>query len=254
MDRQANRVEDDARSPLGQESEHWDQIAPQWTDEIFNSLQHDRKRVITTALKLAAFEGASVADFGCGIGVYLPVLSRLFARVHGFDHSAACIRMARRRFQGQKTITLSVAGETPKQFRGRFDAVLCVNTALHPKRKIWQGILRSTYELLKPGGALVLVVPALQSAQLLERAERGHSDIVIAPDPHEKGGGARAVSIEGVPTKHYTRDELLAALKGLGFTRCKIQRVEYSWPSQGVKPTPELRHLKPWDWLVTARR
>ncbi|MGQ0676232.1 MAG: hypothetical protein ACT4N4_09125, partial [Rhodospirillales bacterium] len=66
---------------------YWDRIAPRWRERIFDTLAQDRNGAILAELERAARGSAHVADFGCGVGVYLPVLARLFADVQGFDHS-----------------------------------------------------------------------------------------------------------------------------------------------------------------------
>ena len=89
---------------MKQDSEYWDGIAPQWTQEIFNSLRNDRNRVIRRELERAARSAENIVDYGCGIGNYLPALARLFESVHGFDHSSACVEIARKRMQRKKAV------------------------------------------------------------------------------------------------------------------------------------------------------
>jgi len=241
--------------PGRQSGRYWDAAAGNWEDEIFSSFHNDRKGVIAAALKAAADPHATLADFGCGVGIYLPLLGRLFGAVHGFEQSAACVAVARRKVRAQKNVAVHVASRSAPQWRGAFDAVLCANAAIHPRRAVWRGVLQSAHDLLRRRGRLILVVPALGSARLLMRAEAGRAaepSVVVARD----AGGAAHVTIDGVATKHYTRAELQRELAALGFAGIRIRRIEYSWACHGMRPPADLpagrRAAKPWDWLVTA--
>lgn len=241
--------------------DYWDNVAPQWAQEIFNTLRHDRNRVILTELERAARNAKSIADFGCGIGTYLPTLARLFDEVHGFDHSQACVELARERMGRARTkrarsVKVKRAGKAPRALRGAFDTVLCVNAAIAPERGAWFGVLRSARSLLKPEGRLILVVPSMESAALIAEAEQCAQDcpnavgVALAESALNSGG---VVSLEGVPTKHFARDELSGTLSELGLQVRRIRRVEYTWRSQAVKPPRDLRDTLPWDWLAVAR-
>jgi SAM-dependent methyltransferase len=221
---------------------YWDTVAPRWRERVFNTLKQDRRGVIAAEIARMARGASDVADFGCGVGVFFPLLMRLFPRVHGFDISPACVKKALRKARGRAGVTASVAASAPGAQHGRYGAVLCVNTALHPKRRIWLGVLRSARDLLKPRGRLVLVVPSLESAGLIARANR-------TPLKSRRG----VVWSGAVPTKHYSREELAALLTGLGFRSVRIRRVEYSWRSHEIAPPRELRKTGPWDWLAAAR-
>src|SRR3546814_16080838 len=70
--------------------------------------------------------------------------------------------------------------------------------------------------------------------------------------------GAAQVTIDGVATKHYTGAELKRELAALGLTGIQLRRIEYSWACHGIRRPKALREarpgMRPWDWLVTARR
>src|SRR3546814_11703090 len=88
--------------PSRQSGRYWDAAATTWEDEIFSSFHNDRKGVIAAALRAAADPDATLADFGCGIGIYLPLLGKLFGEVHGFEQSPACVAVARKKTKAQK--------------------------------------------------------------------------------------------------------------------------------------------------------
>jgi SAM-dependent methyltransferase len=231
-------------------------MAARWDDEIFNTLHHDKFRVIAAETARSSRRGRSVADFGCGTGIYLPLLSRLFEEVHGFERSVACVAIAKDAFRHLDNVAVHSASSAAVRSHGRFDVVLCVNVAVHPTLRARIGVLRAVRSLLLPGGTLLLVVPSFESATMVAAAER---------EALRSGAGRRAgdwdaeahpggvVTIEGMPYKHYTREELRDSLAGLGLAVTRIRRVEYSWKSQGVRPGPTARPTLPWDWIAVAR-
>lgn len=238
-------------------AEHWDRIAPRWTDEVFNTLLCARNHVVAAELKSAARHASSIADFGCGIGTYLPMLSRLFDEVSGFEQSHKCVDIARRKHRARKNVTVEVAHRATPEMRDRFDAVLCVNVAIHPRKSEWHLVLRSMTAMLKAGGRFLLVVPSIESAALIEQARQITADRELASYA-QSGVRSRIrpgiVRFGGVPTKHFAQRELRGHLDDLGLRQIRFRRVEYSWPSHGITPPRELRDARPWDWLVLARR
>jgi SAM-dependent methyltransferase len=240
-----------------QDRTYWDTMAERWDQEIFNTLHHDRSGVIAGEIERSSRRARSIADFGCGTGIYLPLLSRLFEDVQGFERSMACVAIARRRLRTLANVAVHSASAASVRRHGQFDVVLCVNVAVHPALRARASVFRAICALLSPGGRLILVVPSLESATMVAAAE----------DAALRGRGARrtadwvageqadgVVTIEGMPYKHYAQGELGALLEGLELAVSRIRRVEYSWRSQGVRPGASLNAELPWDWIAVARK
>ncbi len=237
--------------------EYWDRQAAGWDDEIFDSLREDVRGVIRRALRTAAARHREVLDFGCGVGGYLPLLARMFTRVHAVDWSAPCVAHARRRVASLANVT--VERSTPRvlaRLDRRFDCVVSANVAIHPdagvRRRLWRSIRRVT----KRGGQGIFVVPSLESAAYCEFVRR--LTVPGAPSaydfhPKMRRPEAGTVSIEGVPTKHYTGDEVEATLALAGFRLTELSRVRYAWTTEQLTPPRRLHATLPWDWLVAAR-
>jgi 2-polyprenyl-3-methyl-5-hydroxy-6-metoxy-1,4-benzoquinol methylase len=238
-----------------QDRMYWDRMAERWDQEIFNTLHHDRSGVIIGEIERSSRRARSIADFGCGTGIYLPLLSRLFEDVQGFERSMACVAIARRSLRKLANVAVHSASAASVRRYGQFDVVLCVNVAVHPTLRGRAAVFRAITGLLVPGGRLILVVPSLESATMVAAAE----EAVL------RGRGARraadwiagkqadgVVTIEGMPYKHYTRRELTGVLEDLGLAVIRIRRVEYSWRSQGVRPGAHLNDKFPWDWIAVA--
>lgn len=244
------------RSPSGRRyAEHWDRIAPRWGEEVFNTLLCAKNPVVKAELAAAARTASSIADFGCGVGTYLPLLSRLFESVHGFDQSPECVRLAREKMRGHENVKVDVAHRATRDTRSRFDAILAVNVAIHPSKREWHQVLRSMYMKLKPGGRFLLVVPSMESADLVSEASRSDEEEDLAPS-NLVGARKRPgiVRFGGVPTRHFRDAELREVLARLGLVNIRFRRVEYSWASHGVRPPAELKSTHPWDWLIVARK
>ena len=157
--------------------------------------------------------------------------------------------------RSRKNVQVDVAHRATPSMRNRFDAVLCVNVALHPERSEWHQVLRSMKAMLRPRGHFLLVVPSLESAALLNRARRPHIDPLVPAVKHFRPRiRPGVVRFGGVATKHHSKAELRSELKALGLTGIRLKKVEYTWRSHGITPPPALRSLKPWDWFVSARR
>ena len=242
--------------PRKQDQRYWDRMAARWDREIFNTLDQDKHGVIAAELKRSSVAAKSIADFGCGIGIYFPLLSHLFNRVVGFERSRACVEIARRRFRANRNVGVFLSTAV-RDRRDTFDVALCVNVAMHPTLRGRLSVLHAVRSLLSPGGKLLLVLPSLESATMVAAAEQ---------DVLAKRGGTAAgdwsvtshargiVTIEGVPYKHYTKGELRDTLTTLGFKVARIRKVEYSWSSQDVRPGPKFRGKLPWDWIVVGSK
>jgi 2-polyprenyl-3-methyl-5-hydroxy-6-metoxy-1,4-benzoquinol methylase len=243
--------------PQKQDRTYWDRMADRWDHEIFNTLHHDKFRVIPDEITRSSRRGRSVADFGCGIGIYLPSLARLFEKVHGFERSKACVEIARENVRRKGHVAVHPASSASVRRQGHFDVVLCVNVAIHPSPRERTSVLHALQSLLSPGGRLILVVPSFESATMVAAAEQEASTGRARKRARQWDVGTRpdgAVAIDGVPTKHYTRKELRDSLAALGLRVARIRRVEYSWHSQGVRPGSNLLHRLPWDWIAVAHK
>lgn len=236
---------------------YWDAQADHWDDEIFNSLSEDRDGVITRAIRRAARRGGDVLDFGCGVGGYLPLLARSFRRVHAVDWSAACVAVAARRASALGNVT--VERSTPRamtRLRGAFGCVVAANVVIHPTERVRDPLWRALRRTLRRGGTAIVVVPSLESAAFCEFIRRRTAPRRASSydfHPRMRRAEAGVVGIEGVPTKHYTHDELSAVLALSGFRPFRLSRVHYSWSTENLTPPPRLHADLPWDWLAEAR-
>jgi hypothetical protein len=59
---------------------------------------------------------------------------------------------------------------------------------------------------------------------------------------------------DGVPTKHFLREELTAALQSRGFRILQVEKLEYAWTTEFDSPPDWMQSPYPWDWLVLAAK
>jgi ubiquinone/menaquinone biosynthesis C-methylase UbiE len=246
------------------DKEYWDKISGTYDVEIFDVLKNDQNKIITSFIKQVASPQKTIADIGCGIGKWLPLLSSQFGHVTAIDLSDANLRYARKRYQHLKNVSYQngdmAAG--PEGSSG-FDAVLCVNAVItdsYSKREAFFGNLSLG---LGKGGYLVLVVPSLESAlyagYMLDRCnrkagivpERISGTVEKSVFEHFKYG---VIRIDNIPTKHYLEEELIDTLREFDFEIQQIKKVEYEWDTEIEEPPKWLKDPYPWDWAVLAKK
>lgn len=107
-------------------------------------------------------------DFGCGAGRLSNALARHFARVDGVDVSAPMLAEARRldRSGGRITFHLNETPDLAAFGDAAFDLVYTDLVLQHLPPDLAAGYLAEFARVVKPGGAMVLGVPARERATL----------------------------------------------------------------------------------------
>lgn len=111
--------------------------------------------------RVQAFIGTEILEVGMGIGIFTEkLLSR--GKVFGVDIVPEFVAEARRRLgerPGLEYLVADMGAGLPDSLRGRaFDTIVCMNVLEHIEDD--RGTLQRFLAMLKPGGKLVLVVPA----------------------------------------------------------------------------------------------
>lgn len=135
------------------------------TDEFAALVDYDehhwwyagRRRVLHAALgKLALRDGAEVLDAGCGTGRTMDELHG-YGRVHGFDLNPLGVEHARGRGHGDVRVARLEEIPYPDDF---FDVITCLDVIEHTPDDVLS--LRELWRVTRPGGWLVVTVPAYQ--------------------------------------------------------------------------------------------
>jgi SAM-dependent methyltransferase len=248
---------------------YWEDVGDDYEEKVFDSQKSDLAGVVLERLREHADARSVACDFGCGVGHYLALLAPLHRHVYGFDFAPALLRQAAVRCRGLDNVTLGRADLASARAKLPIPKVrlgVCANVLISDDARHRRNILRTIHRHLVRGGHALFVVPALESAlwsnaQLVEWNERlGFShDEALASGLKPSARSAREllqglVRLDGVPTKHYLREEALLMLRDHGFHVTSVDKVEYSWDTEFEKPPRWMKEPGPWDWLLVARK
>lgn len=178
-----------------------------------------------------------ILDWGCGPGGNFPALTE-FGTVLGVDASPEALRFCRDRGYGNVEQFNTVADFSAVHPGVMFDVVTALDVTEHIRDDV--GFLRDLGTLLKPGGTLVITVPAYQF--LWSEVDDMVSHV-----------------------RRYTRIRIAAAVRSAGFdVRCASYFVATMSPAiivyrflgklTGRSKTPKISYVefpKPINWLLT---
>jgi len=248
--------------------EYWNNLAASYEDEIFSVLANDRKKLILKLIKKYGSPVKKVNDFGCGIGHFLPILSANFSKVNAIDISYKFIAKAKnkyKRLSNIEYITADLAKDGLRLEKTHF--ALSINILIMPSLAIRLRILDVMAKHILKNGHLLLVVPSLESAMLTDfRLIQWNLRNGISPSSAartsfgmpEKSDSQYLhqgiVPIDGVPTKHYLKEELTTILERRKLRITDICKIEYPWTSEFASPPRWMKEPYPWDWLVVAQK
>lgn len=247
--------------------EYWDGMAGAYEDQILSVLHNDKRALIKAEIDKISSKKASVADVGCGIGHFLPLLSESFGQVYANDISKALLERARHDHGHRPNISF-LPGDISAVFKKipRVDCAVSVNALIASSMSIRDKIFKAIADRLKPRGHLILVVPSLESMLLVDirflqwQLKAGISPVkalknVYPSEPLRDNKARQGIfPIDGVATKHYLKEELEVILAAHKMDVHKIAKIEYGWDSELEAPPAWMQAPYPWDWLVVARK
>lgn len=243
---------------------YWEKMAESYSDEIFDVLQNDKKALIRSAIKKYASKSKTVADIGCAIGKWLPVLSPLFKKVYAIDISKKNLEIARQLYPQYKNVEYIRADmSSGKTGIPKCDAGICINAILTPSLKDRMSFLKSLSYYIKKGGNIIITVPSMESyifthvVQNQWKIDRQYFPSKIpAKEAVRKWNNIKQgnADIDDVSHKHFLEEELELLLTKEGFTIERIEKIEYSWDTEFYNPPKWLKKPGPWDWMVVAKR
>lgn len=136
-----------------------------------------------------------ILDAGCGNGIFTKKLQR-FGEVFAVDVNTIAIKMAQKRIRNVRKASICHLPYNDNMF----DIAVCLDVLYHKSVEDDGMALRELFRVLKPGGRLLVRVPAFEFL-------RGHHDVVVQ-------------------TRHrYTAPELGEKIERAGFT---LQKVSYA--------------------------
>ncbi|HIH13363.1 MAG TPA: class I SAM-dependent methyltransferase [Candidatus Nanoarchaeia archaeon] len=248
----------------------WNKIAKKYAEEIISPFSEGVTNPIFWYLENkigTATKEMSVIDIGCGIGNFLPTLAQKFSKVVGIDFSPKMIETATAQAKDFPNVSLFVRdGRDLHEFHNQFDVAVTVNSILLPKVKDCEKMIQEAYNLLKDGGIILGIFPAMEShlyrALLIQektlddgeteeiaiqkaKEDVGDSDLVTGLVPYED------TSIQ----KNYYLFEIKHRLWKAGFTNISVRKVYYPWEIHDEESLLAFKKKKKlWDWFVYATK
>lgn len=132
-------------------------------EHIDNDLELQFRQRALNELVLSFVKGKTVFEVGCGSGTLLKLLYQKGFIFSGCDPSLIQCRLAKKRLKKVNgptdTIFQLALADTSKWKKRYFDTIICLDVLEHIKND--KGAMRQLVRLVKPGGRLILVVPAL---------------------------------------------------------------------------------------------
>ena len=144
----------------------YDQIAPGYYDAVYargKGLQWfwHRHRFAAVA-DLIPPTGQSILDMGCGPGTFLGHYAGGYQRGLGIDLARPQIEFARTKY-GSDRLRFEATDVATVERGNEFDAIISIEVIEHLPAEETASFLRSIFDLLKPGGTVVLTTPNYRS-------------------------------------------------------------------------------------------
>lgn len=260
----------------GTNVDYWDGMAKIYDEEVFNSMQEDRGRVIlremdgvVKRLKSQGVQGIQACDLGCGVGKWVPALALRCSHVYACDVSQRLLDVAActvKRFRFMN-VTLAPADLAEDRILSKLGfpmghIVACANVLISPDEETRQRIFEHVSGALAQGGTMLLLLPSVESACRVREARQVHGAKKLGKDdlgdhkPYPEDEARHVYRCGGVRTQHYTRETALALVQDAGLHNARIEKVEYSWDIEFCGNTSRLSRtdLYPHDWLVVAEK
>ena len=246
---------------------YWNTIADNYDRNIFDSLANDRTSVIVNHIDKCSSPTAIACDFGCGIGKYLTTLGNRFKSVYAIDISKKLLEQAKSSSQKVKNVVYLKGDLASASVDvGEVDFALNVNVLIMASAERRHRILANIFRQIRTHGHLLLVVPSLESGlyahfRLVEwnrkagvKRANPTAHRLMGTNSSKLSFRTGVLNLDGVPTKHYLREELIVLLRDVGFRISSIAKVEYPWTSELVSPPRWMKEPYPWDWLVLGQK
>lgn len=249
--------------------QYWDDIAECYESEIFDVLGNDSEGLIVGYLEQYGQNCTLASDLGCGIGRFLPALSRISEKVLAVDFSENLLERAEEECAGLENIQyIPMDLSSPGASLPSVDLCLSVNALITPSLEKRVKMFDFIAEHLEDNGHFIFVVPSLESAMLYDFRQiewnlrgglrpsaavnadfRARKTLSAAQGLHEG-----IVLVDDVPTKHFLKEEIVAILESRGLKVIDLFKIEYPWSTEFISPPRWMQEPFPWDWLTITKK
>ncbi len=249
------------------EKAFWEDLSDNYEAEVFSVCHNDKNKTISKHLGKYVKKKSIIADYGCGIGHFIPMLQKRAQKLYAYDISQQNIKRSRSRFSDFDHVQFKVCDLSKVRSLPKVDYAFSVNMLIMPSLTVQNKILDKTCRSIKKGGYYILVVPSLESSLYSNvRLREWNLDLGLSPRSAVRSGfpkntvNAERIRCEGVlsrtgaATKFYLKEELQVLLEKRSMDIKAIEKVEYDWHSEFDMAPSWMKEPYPWDWLVVARK
>jgi SAM-dependent methyltransferase len=246
------------------QARYWSEVAGRYEQEFVDPYHRRRNPLLDALAAVPDARTKTAADLGCGIGPLLPILAERFRRVIAVDFAPGMLARARERCAGLGNIEFHERALTDlSAWAAQVDVACAVNSLVMPQVGEIERVLAEIRTILRPGGVLMGIVPAMDSVHyqtmlLVDRARQtGMPEATARQNAASHGehalydfvfGDFRYAGLE----QHFWQPfEIHYRLKRAGFRNVRRRRL---WLARGqFACAADLRQYPPpWDWFFRA--
>lgn len=242
----------------------WDKVAKRYFEALDSPFAKNVINPIYKYLdKIKGKKQMTVIDLGCGVGNFLPYLSKRFKKVIAVDFSPKMLDLAKKKCSKLKNIEFVQQDITDmKEFHNKADVVVAVNSILMPSLEKNKKAFQEAFNVLKKPGYFLAVFPSINSdlyraILTFEREfeETGNEKQAIK-DTHTIISSKDYDFLTGIyenegKQKHFYEFEVEYKLKRLGFENVKGDKVLYPW---SMAPEKFPGQPKLWDMFFYGEK
>lgn len=225
----------------------WNRLANEFESAVCDVTRSSGAQVAELVKRTRPDCGKTLIDAGCGIGSFVKRFGRRFGDVIAFDFAERMVGRARMRCADVPGVAWMTMGleDAGTRIGSVGDFVACLNVITSTDADLRRRQWASLAGLLRARGHLLVVVPALESAQhVVQFADK--ENLI-----HRSDFAGGLVYRGNDRQKHYSRDELHQIVQDHGLRVITLKRIHYPWSDDGVDDPGRKR---PWSWLCLARR
>jgi SAM-dependent methyltransferase len=247
------------------QAQFWSRAAKSYEQDFVDPYRAEVRSPLAHKLRQLSDPGRkTVADLGCGIGPLLPFLAEHFQHVLAIDFADGMLQRARDRCHSFRNVEFFHLPLTDlASLARRIDVAVAVNSLVMPDITELEESLRQIRRLLRPGGAFLGIVPAMDAVHyytmlLVDRALADGKPMEAARKnaAHHAEHAAYDFAFgqfryEGLEQHFWQPFEVRYRLRRAGFHRIHLTRVLLAWEQFAYEK--ELKnHPPPWDWYFEA--
>lgn len=250
---------------MSDQAYHWGRCAGNYEQEFIDPYRSDVRSPLLDAIQQLTGTGdRRAADLGCGTGPLLPWLAERFQRVHAVDFAEGMLDRARQRCTGLANVEfLQTRLSDLSAIAAGVDVAVAVNSLVMPDLDELEASLEQVRAIVRPGGCLVGIVPALdavhyQTMLLVDRAratgmppDKARQNAAYHTEHEAFDFAFGGYRYRGLELHFWQPFEVSYRLRRAGFRRVRLAKVWLSWKQFDHGEDLE-DHPPPWDWFFRA--